>query len=142
LPDIFSPRKRSEIMSHIKPKNSKQEIFIRKIINSLGYRYRLHQKDLIGKPDMVFPKLKKAIFVNGCFWHGHKRCKRASLPTTNRIFWKKKINGNIERDKLNYRKLRKQGWKYLIIWQCKIKEKNKKLLKNKISAFLQNSPSL
>lgn len=124
-------------MSHIKPKNSIQEIFIRGLVHSLGFRYRLHQKDLFGKPDIVFPKYKKVIFVNGCFWHGHKRCKRAALPTTNKIFWKKKINGNIERDKLNYRKLRKHGWGYLIIWQCEIKEANKKFLKKKIMGFLQ-----
>lgn len=133
--DIFSVEKRSQIMSQIKSRDSKQELFIRKITHSMGYRYRLHNKIFPGKPDLVFPKYKKVIFVNGCFWHGHQNCKRATLPSTNTEFWKSKISGNIKRDEITYSALRKLGWQYLIIWQCQIKESNKEMLKDIISKF-------
>ncbi|MDD5529713.1 MAG: DNA mismatch endonuclease Vsr [bacterium] len=124
-------------MSKIGPKNSKQEIFVRKLVYSLGYRFRLHKKDLPGKPDLVFSKYKKVIFVNGCFWHGHSNCKRAKLPTTNRKFWKNKICKNVKKDKTNYHDLKKLGWKYLVIWQCNINSKNITSLENKILKFLK-----
>lgn len=134
--DFFSPKKRSQIMSNISGKNTKPEISIRKIAHSLGYRFRLHKKELPGNPDIVFPKYKKVIFVNGCFWHGHKNCKRSKLPSTNRIFWQKKIEGNIKRDNANYSALKKLGWSYLIIWQCTISKNNFPKLEKKISNFL------
>ncbi len=134
--DIFSPEKRSAIMRRIKSRDSKPELIVRKLTHSLGYRYRLHRKDLPGTPDLVFPKYKKVIFVHGCFWHGHNGCKRASLPATNVEFWKKKISGNIVRDTNNYEKLEGSGWKYLIIWQCEIKKSMLDSLANKISLFL------
>jgi DNA mismatch endonuclease (patch repair protein) len=124
-------------MRKIGPKNSRQEIYVRKMIFSMGYRFRLHRKDLPGKPDIVFPKYKKVIFVHGCFWHGHKNCKRATLPKTNRIFWKKKIIKNKIRDKENYVQLRKAGWKYFIIWQCEIKKQKNLSLARKIDIFLR-----
>ena len=133
MTDIFSKEKRSEIMSKIGPKNSKPEIIVRKIVHSLGYRFRLHRKDLPGNPDLVFPKYKKAIFVHGCFWHGHKRCQQGKLPATNTTFWEEKISGNVKRDKSNFNKLRRLGWKYLVIWQCDIKKSNKENLKRKIN---------
>ena len=107
-------------MKKIGPKHSKQELFIRKLIFSLGYRYRLHRKELPGNPDIVFPKHKKVIFINGCFWH-HHNCNRGKLPETNKEFWQKKILGNVESDKLNYKKIQNLGWNILIIWQCEIK---------------------
>lgn len=134
--DIFSTKKRSQIMSKISGKNTKPEINIRKIAHSLGYRFRLHKKDLPGKPDIVFRKYKKVIFVNGCFWHGHKNCKRSKLPTTNSKFWKDKIEGNKKKDRSNYIRLKKLGWNYLIIWQCKIKTADKEKIKNQIKSFL------
>jgi DNA mismatch endonuclease (patch repair protein) len=124
-------------MRNIGPENSTQEIYVRKMIFSMGYRFRLHRKDLPGKPDIVFPKYKKVIFVHGCFWHGHKNCKRATLPATNRMFWNKKIIKNIIRDKENYVQLRKMGWKYLIIWQCEIKKEKDLFLSKKIDIFLK-----
>jgi len=136
LTDIFSKKKRSEIMSKIGPKDSKQEIFIRRLVHELGYRYRLHRKDLPGKPDLVFPKYKKVIFINGCFWHGHKNCKRAKLPETNNQFWKEKIEKNIINDKANQKELKRLGWDYLIVWQCDIKRKNIDILKKIIDDFL------
>ena len=123
-------------MSHVSGKNTKPEITIRKIAHSLGYRFRLHKKELPGKPDIVFPKYKKVIFINGCFWHGHKNCNRSKLPTTNIKFWLEKIEGNKKKDKSNYIRLKKLGWDYLVIWQCGITKRNTKILETKISKFL------
>jgi len=123
-------------MSKITGRNTKPEIIIRKIAFSLGYRYTLHKKDLPGKPDIVFPKYKKVIFVNGCFWHGHNICSRSKLPTTNKKFWKEKIEGNKRKDKSVHIKLKKAGWNYLVIWQCEIKKSNLEKIQNKISKFL------
>lgn len=136
MTDIFKKGKRSQIMSHISGKNTKPEIIIRKIVHSLGFRFRLHKKELPGKPDLVFPKYKKVIFVNGCFWHGHKNCLRSKLPSTNKKFWEEKIEGNKRNDKSNKIKLKKLGWDYLVIWQCEIKKKSAEKLKNKILKFL------
>ena len=137
MTDIFTKKKRSEIMSKIGPKDSSQEVFIRKLVHSLGYRFRLHRKDLPGKPDLVFPKYKKVIFINGCYWHGHKGCKRANLPETNRKFWEEKIGRNIKTDIKNQKKLKKLGWDYLIFWQCKIKKSKITFLKQNICNFLK-----
>ena len=123
-------------MSKITGKNTQPEIIVRKLAFSLGYRYTLHQKDLPGKPDIVFPKYHKVIFVNGCFWHGHSKCSRSKLPTTNKKFWKEKIEGNKRKDKSVHIKLKKGGWDYLVIWQCEIKKSNYEKLQNKISRFL------
>ena len=123
-------------MSKITGKNTKPEIKVRKIAFSLGYRYTLHKKDLPGKPDIVFPKYKKVIFVNGCFWHGHNKCSRSKLPSTNKKFWKEKIEGNKRKDKSVHIKLKKAEWDYLVIWQCEIKKSNYEKLQNKISKFL------
>ncbi len=134
--DKFSKHKRSEIMSHIKSKNTKPEITVRKIIYSLGYRYRLHRKDLPGKPDLAFIKKKKVIFINGCFWHGHSGCKKSALPDTNYEFWNDKIKNNVNRDTQNYKLLEDMGWKYLLIWQCEIKNYNLENIKSNIIHFL------
>lgn len=136
MADIFKKQKRSQIMSHISGKDTKQEIAIRKIAHSLGYRFRLHKKELPGKPDIAFPKYKKVIFVNGCFWHGHKNCTRSKLPVTHKKFWQRKIEGNIKRDRANYKALKKLGWSYLIIWQCSITKSNTAKLEANISKFL------
>lgn len=134
--DKFSKQKRSEIMSHIKSKNTKPEMTVRKIIYSLGYRYRLHRKDLPGKPDLAFINKKKVIFINGCFWHGHSGCNKSALPDTNYEFWNDKIKNNINRDTLNYKRLKDMGWKYLVIWQCEIKKDNIENIKSNIIHFL------
>ncbi|NQU04703.1 MAG: DNA mismatch endonuclease Vsr [Calditrichaeota bacterium] len=135
MSDRFSPDERSRIMSKIRGKDTKQELIIRKLIFSMGFRYRLHYSKLMGKPDIAFPGRKKAIFVNGCFWHGHN-CKRGKLPVTNYEFWFKKISGNIQRDKANIAALEELGWKTLIIWQCEINKKQEEHLRNMIRQFL------
>lgn len=112
-------------MSHIKSKNTKPEILVRHFLYAHGFRYRLHRKDLPGKPDIVLPKYKTVIFINGCFWHGHSECKYAALPETNRDFWQNKISENIERDKATYDKLSTLGWRVKEVWQCQLKPKSK-----------------
>lgn len=132
--DHVTTDKRSIIMSHIGSKGTKPELSVRKLVHSMGYRFRLHLKQLPGCPDLVFTKRKKIIFVNGCFWHGHDDCKKAKTPKSNVDFWTKKIEINKSRDELNYAKLRSLGWELLIIWQCQLVEKES--IFNKIVKFL------
>ena len=123
-------------MSRISGKETKPEILVRKYLFAHGFRYRKNAKDLPGKPDIVLPKYKTVIFVNGCFWHGHHNCKKAALPVTNAEFWSKKISSNIIRDEKTYVELAGIGYKVLVVWQCElgIKEREKTLdeLANKI----------
>ena len=119
--DIVSKKKRSEMMTAIRSKNTKPEIKVRKYLFSKGYRFRLHVKGLPGKPDIVLPKYKTAIQVRGCFWHGHG-CKLSSYPKTNRKFWRDKINNNKKRDGKNDRKIRKLGYRLLIVNECNIEK--------------------
>lgn len=116
-----SKQKRSEIMSHVTGKETKPEIMVRKYLFARGLRYRKNVKQLPGTPDIVFPKYKTAVFVNGCFWHGHKGCKYSHLPSTNLEYWEKKIADNLERDERKTRKLEKLGYRVLIVWQCQLK---------------------
>jgi DNA mismatch endonuclease (patch repair protein) len=126
LTDIFTKKKRSQIMASITGKETKPEILIRSFLFKQGFRFRKNVKVLPGKPDIVLAKYKTVIFVHGCFWHGHKYCKAAKLPVTNKIFWKQKIAGNKKRDKKNIASLDKLGWKVLIIWQCQISTNEKR----------------
>jgi DNA mismatch endonuclease, patch repair protein len=123
-------------MKNIGPKNTKQEILVGNLVRSLGFKYFTHLKNLPGTPDLVFPRRKKAIFINGCFWHGHNKCKRSKLPTTNRAFWRDKINANKLRDKKNRSSLSKLGWNCCSIWQCAITKTNETKLKRKILKFI------
>ena len=126
---------RSRNMSAIKSKNTKPEIKVRKVLHSMGYRFRLHSKNLPGSPDIVLPKYKTVIFVHGCFWHRHENCKYASTPKTRKEFWEAKFRENINRDKLNQENLSSKGWKIIVVWECEIKDKDfdlNKLFKNEI----------
>ncbi|NLF84439.1 MAG: DNA mismatch endonuclease Vsr [Candidatus Gastranaerophilales bacterium] len=123
--DVHTKEQRSRNMSAIKAKNTKPEIAVRKILFSMGYRYRLQSKDLPGKPDIVLPKYKTVIFVHGCFWHQHQDCKYAVMPESNRDFWKNKLKGNIKRDKENLKKLQELGWKVITVWECQLKNIDK-----------------
>jgi len=127
MPDIFSKSKRSDIMSKISSKETKPEILVRKYLFSQGFRYRKNVKDLHGKPDIVLPKYKAVVFVNGCFWHGHENCKKSALPATNTEFWKEKISANVIRDKKVFNELHRMGYKVLIIWQCELTAKKRKI---------------
>src|SRR5208282_5206647 len=125
MADTFSRKKRSWIMSRIKGHDTKPEKTIRKILKKMGLGIKKYDKNLPGNPDIVLKDKKKVIFVHGCFWHGHRRCLRSRRPSTNRLFWNKKINGNIKRDQKVLRKLRGLGWKYLIVWECRMKDNAK-----------------
>jgi len=122
LTDTLSKKERSERMSRIRSKDSAPELKLRSIIHGMGFRYRLHVKDLPGKPDLVFPSRRSVIFMHGCFWHRHKRCKLARLPKSNLDFWKQKLETNKKRDKTNQNKLIKQGWRVLVVWECEMKD--------------------
>lgn len=143
MADIFTKKKRSEIMSKISGKETKPEILVRKILFSKGFRYRKNVNKLPGSPDIVLTKYKAVIFINGCFWHGHKNCNKATLPKTNYNFWKNKIEGNIQRDKRNYEQLKKLGWNIIIIWQCELNNREK-IEKNidKLISILKNNETL
>jgi len=134
--DVLSPKQRRYNMSRIKGKNTRPELLIRKWLWSHGYRYRLYKKTLSGKPDIVFPGKRKAIFINGCFWHKHN-CKYFKWPESNTKFWKDKILETVKRDKKNYKKLEKAGWEYLIIWECEVKNISSITLENKIKTFME-----
>ena len=121
--DIFTKTKRSEIMSKIQSKDTKPEEIVRKYLFSKGFRYRKNDKKLSGTPDIVLSKYKKVIFVNGCFWHGHKGCKYSKLPQTRQSFWKNKIYQNIDRDKRNLKRLNEEGWNTIIVWECDLRNK-------------------
>lgn len=125
MADTVSKEKRSEIMSHVTGKETKPEIIVRKYLFARGLRYRKNVKRLPGTPDIVFPKYKTAVFVNGCFWHGHKWCRYSHLPSTNFEYWEKKIADNIERDERKKRELEGLGYRVLIIWQCQLKSNTK-----------------
>lgn len=119
--DRLSPEKRSEVMGRVKGKNTTPELCVRKLLHRMGYRFRLHRKDLPGKPDIVLPKYRLCIFVNGCFWHQHPGCARASIPASNTGFWNAKLTRTKERDRQNIIELSKLGWRSLVIWECETK---------------------
>jgi DNA mismatch endonuclease (patch repair protein) len=137
--DVFTPEKRSAVMARIQAKNTKPEMTVRRIVHGLGYRYRLHRTDLPGTPDLVFPRLKKAIFVHGCFWHQHDGCQYAYKPKSNSLFWKHKFAKNTARDERAMAGLRALGWDILVVWECQTKEPAKLL--RELQRFLKNDTS-
>ena len=142
--DIWDKKKRSEVMSKIRSKNTKPEMTLRKSLFAKGFRYRINYEKLPGKPDIVFPKYKIAIFVHGCFWHGHDiGCIDSHIPKTNTSFWIEKITKNKERDKKNTALILSMGWKVLTIWDCEIQQKdNIECLVQKIADSLQKPITL
>ena len=124
MPDIISRKTRSQMMSGIRSKNTKPELLIRKGLHKKGFRYRIHCKELPGKPDLVFKKYNAIIFVHGCFWHGHD-CHLFKWPRSREAFWRDKINGNIERDTLSENKLVFDGWRIGKVWECALKGKKR-----------------
>lgn len=136
MADVHTPKVRSYNMSMIMGKNTKPEIMVRKFLHSEGFRFRLHKKDLPGKPDIVLPKYKTVIFIHGCFWHGHKNCKYFVVPKTRTKWWLKKIEGNKENDKKNNIRLVNAGWKIITLWTCQLKPKKIEKACNKLSAQL------
>lgn len=124
MADVHSKEVRSYNMSQIRSKNTKPELLVRKFLFVNGFRYRLHQKDLYGKPDIVLPKYKTVIFVQGCFWHGHEGCKYYVVPKTKTEWWVAKIDGNKKRDRINIEKLQSEKWNIIILFECNLKKYN------------------
>lgn len=125
MTDHVNPTKRSEIMRAVRSRDTGPELVVRKMIHRAGFRYRLHSKKLPGTPDIVFPRLKKVIFVHGCYWHGHPGCKKAALPKSRVEFWKAKVDGNRVRDQTRMLQLRQDGWMPIVVWQCELREPEK-----------------
>lgn len=118
MADIYTREKRSAIMASVRSRDTRPELAVRSTIHRLGLRFRIAAGDLPGKPDLVLRRLKIAIFVNGCYWHGHHCVKGRSKAKTNAEFWSKKISDNIARDRKNFARIRRQGWKLLVVWEC------------------------
>lgn len=121
MADRYTPQQRSRMMSSVKSTNTKPEIKVRKWLHANGLRFRLHRKDLPGKPDIVLPRLKTVILVHGCFWHQHPGCSKATLPASNREFWADKLARNVERDTQTKEKLAELGWRVIEVWECELK---------------------
>jgi DNA mismatch endonuclease (patch repair protein) len=124
MADTLTPAERSERMGRVRGKDTKPEMVVRRLVHGMGYRYRLHRRDLPGRPDLVFPRFRKVIFVHGCFWHRHPdpECKLARLPKSRLDFWLPKLEGNRRRDEANQAALLALGWHFLVIWECEIKD--------------------
>jgi DNA mismatch endonuclease (patch repair protein) len=140
MTDNLTIEQRKYNMSRIRSKDTNPEFIVRKYLYNKGLRYRLHKDNIPGKPDLVFKKFNAALFINGCFWHGHKNCKYSVSPKTNVKYWNQKIEQNIQRDKLNYKKLKLDNWNVIIIWECQLKKDKRentlyKLYKNLISTL-------
>lgn len=134
--DVFTPAKRSAIMAVVRNKDTGPELQVRRLLHGLGYRYRLHRRDLPGRPDIVLPKYHKVIFVHGCFWHRHADCPRSRLPKTRRDWWRAKLEKNAQRDETVVATLKCRGWGALVIWQCEISDQEE--LERKLTEFLHN----
>lgn len=132
--DTLTPSERSLRMAKVKSKGTKPEMVVRRLLFSLGYRYRLHDRSLPGSPDIIFTRKKKVIFVHGCFWHRHDGCPLARLPKSRLDFWIPKLEGNRERDKCTLHQLKSRGWEVLVIWECELKDLNS--LEKMLNGFL------
>ena len=131
--DRISKEHRSWNMSRIKSGNTKPEIVVRSLLHNMGYRFRLHRRDLPGKPDIVLTRYKSVIFVHGCFWHRHKGCKNATSPKTKKTFWREKFRANVERDRKVQKEMKSMGWRIQIIWECELSDLDK------VKRFLKES---
>jgi DNA mismatch endonuclease (patch repair protein) len=135
--DIWSKEKRSEVMSKIRGKNTKPEMILRSGLFRKGFRFRVNQKDLPGKPDIVLRKYRTVIFVHGCFWHFHKNCKEGRIPSSNSHFWKEKLEKNIKKDKKNIKALINIGWKVIVVWECKIENETNSVISKIVNSLIQ-----
>jgi DNA mismatch endonuclease (patch repair protein) len=135
MSDKLSPERRSENMRRIKSKDMKPELLVRRLVHEMGYRYRLHRKDMPGKPDLVFGPRRKVIFVHGCFWHQHASCREGRVPSSNASYWQPKLARNAKRDAENLANLEASGWRTLVIWECETKDTA--ALQRRLRAFLR-----
>jgi DNA mismatch endonuclease, patch repair protein len=132
--DRLAPEERSRLMAAVRAIDTAPEMAVRRLAHRMGYRFRLHRRDLPGNPDLVFPRLRKIVFVHGCFWHRHRGCKRTRMPASRREYWARKFATNVERDEKNQRLLQGQGWSVLVIWECETDERP--LLAGRLRSFL------
>lgn len=139
MADVHTPERRSYNMSRIRNKNTKPEELVRKFLFSQGFRYRKNDARLPGKPDIVLPKYRTVIFVNGCFWHKHEGCKYFVWPENNAEFWREKILSNVERDQRNYEQLQHMGWNIIVVWECELKKELRSETLNKIVKAITSS---
>ncbi len=139
MPDVHTPEQRSFNMSRIRSKNTKPEMVVRKFLFSQGFRYRLHEKKLPGRPDIVLPKYKTVVFIHGCFWHGHEDCRYFVVPKTRTDWWLAKIRHNRENDKINMQKLEEIGWRVLEVFECGLKSGKQQDTLNMIVSLLKDS---
>ena len=134
--DTLTARQRSDVMSRIRGKDTKPEMRVRRLVHAMGYRYRLHVKDLPGCPDLVFRPRRKVIFIHGCFWHRHEDCPSNRIPATHRKFWQAKLDGNVQRDRRNETTLRESGWHVLVLWECETGDINR--VAHRLRSFLDS----
>ncbi|HXH42883.1 MAG TPA: very short patch repair endonuclease [Bradyrhizobium sp.] len=120
--DRLTPSQRSKVMARVRSRNTLPELLVRSAAHAMGLRFRLHRRNLIGTPDLIFPKYRVAIFVHGCFWHQHPGCKRATWPQNRADFWGRKLSGNVERDRNVRSQLKSEGWRVAVIWECEAKK--------------------
>jgi len=135
MADTVSKKVRSKIMASVRQKGTGPELIVRSLLHRMGFRFRLHRKDLPGTPDIVLPKYRAALFVHGCFWHQHPGCPKSRRPASNTEYWNRKLDENIERDRLKSDELKRSGWRVLVVWQCETK--NLKALAAKLNLFLK-----
>jgi DNA mismatch endonuclease (patch repair protein) len=136
MPDQFTPAERSRVMRAVKSGDTTPELVVRRLVHGLGYRYRLHARDVPGQPDLVLPRLGKAIFVHGCFWHRHACDAGQSTPATRCDYWLAKFARNVERDRRTLRKLRRLGWSVLVVWECQTRVARRAALERRLARFL------
>lgn len=132
--DVFDPATRSRVMSRVKGRDTEPELFVRSLLHRMGYRFRLHRRDLPGTPDIVLPRHRAVIFVHGCFWHQHPGCAKAGIPVTRREFWVAKFDATRLRDQRAFEELTAAGWRVLVVWQCELRDAE--ALRPRLSAFL------
>jgi DNA mismatch endonuclease (patch repair protein) len=137
--DTISPERRSAVMARIKGTNTRPELAVRRLVHGMGYRFRLHRKDLPGRPDLVFSPRRKVIFVHGCYWHRHEGCRFAYAPKSNQEFWATKFDSNVARDRRVEQELVHLGWKVLTVWECEIADTER--LRSNIAEFLADADS-
>lgn len=134
MADVFSKEERSRIMARVKGRDTAPERRVRSMLHRMGCRFRLHRADLPGRPDVALPGRRAAVFVHGCFWHGHAGCRRSARPSSRRAYWNKKIDGNIARDARDRRALRRLGWRILVVWECELRDPGR--LERRLRRFL------
>ena len=141
--DTVDKETRSRMMAAIRGKDTKPEMVLRKALHTRGFRYRLHGKDIFGKPDLVLRKFNTVVFVHGCFWHQHSGCRYSSIPSSNRDFWLNKLNSNVARDQAVVNKLLESGWRIATVWECSLKTQNDvDISVEKLAEWLKSSNSI